>query len=144
MSFCVVVLDDGVEVVLHLFLLARVLAAFEVDFEPLGVFFEDLVVPCLVDVVVNLYDAFLLALNELLQVLQVLLTHVAVAVCLEGFQCLVLESGSDAVDFSAFRRIVWELFPEDLLVTFNSAIVGRQAFVLSDLLPGSLDVGYFV
>lgn len=124
MCFCVVVLDDGVEVVLHLFLLACVLAAFKVDLEPLRVLFEDLVIPGLIDVVIYFNDIFLLALDEVLQVLQVLLTNVAVAIRLEGFQGLVLQSCCDAVDLSTLRCIVWKLFPEDLLVTFYCAIVG--------------------
>lgn len=101
-------------------------------------------ISCLVDVVVNFYYAFFLALDQLLQVLQVLFADVAVAVGLEGFECLVLQPSSDAVDLSALRSIVWELFSEDLLIAFYCAIVGGQSFVLCDLLPGGLDVGHFV
>lgn len=101
-------------------------------------------VPCLVYVVVYLNDIFLLALDEVLQVFEVLLTDVAVAVRLEGFQGLVLQSCRDAVDLSALRGIVRELLPEDLLVALYCAIVGCQSFVLCDLLPSSLDVGHFV
>lgn len=70
----------------------------------------------LIDIVVDLYDVLLLLLDQALQLLQIVLVHVAKTVRLELLHGLISQPIHYLVYLLPLRRIVREFLPENLLV----------------------------
>jgi hypothetical protein len=103
-------------------------------------FFEDLVIPKLIDIAIDLNDVLLHLLNQVLQLFQIVFVDVTKAVGLELLHSLIAQPIHYLVNLLPLRRVVGELLPENLLVFLQCPVECCCPFVFCDLLPGRFDV----
>lgn len=104
---------------------------------------EDIVISELVRLTVLLKDLLLFGFEKALQLLGVFLILIVVCVCLIDLQRFFLQPKDSLVYLLSLWLVVPKLLSKNLLETLKGLIKGSGPLVFCDLLPGSLNIGYF-